>query len=105
MATQKTTIERLMAQWSAIDDIHTRPMMGEYCLYVAGKVVGGVYDERVLLKDTPAARALLPHAQRVTPYPGAKAMLWLEDTADVALAAQALHGIAADLPAPKPRRR
>jgi TfoX/Sxy family transcriptional regulator of competence genes len=60
-------------------DVTHRAMMGEYLLYARGRVVGGIYDDRLLVKPTPAALALLPDAPRELPYPGAKEMLLVED--------------------------
>ena len=61
-----------------LDDVAHRKMMGEYVLYYRGKVVGGIYDDRFLLKVTPASERLLPDAPRATPYKGAKEMLLIE---------------------------
>jgi len=61
------------------EEVSWRPMMGEFILYFRGKVVGGVYDDRLLVKPTRSARALLPDAPRELPYPGAKEMLLVED--------------------------
>ena len=78
-------------------------MMGEYILYYRGKVVGGVYDNRLLLKPTPSARALLPDAPMELPYEGAKAML-LADADDRELLASVLTAMVDELPAPKTAR-
>jgi len=61
------------------EEVSWRPMMGEFILYFRGKVVGGVYDDRLLVKPTRSALALLPDAPRELPYPGAKEMLLVED--------------------------
>lgn len=57
-------------------------MMGEYIIYYNGKVLGGIYDDRFLVKITPAARALMPHAHEEIPYPGGSAMLGVDDPDD-----------------------
>ena len=75
----------------------------EYILYYRGKVVGGVYDNRLLLKPTPSARALLPDAPMELPYDGAKAML-LADADDRELLASVLTAMVDELPAPKTAR-
>ena len=59
--------------------VTTRKMMGEYILYADGKIFGGIYDDRLLVKPVPAARALLPDAPEEAPYEGAKPMLLVED--------------------------
>ena len=75
MASTKEYLTYILEQLSGLDDVRYRAMMGEYILYYRGKVVGGVYDNRLLLKPTPSARALLPDAPMELPYEGAKAML------------------------------
>ena len=79
-----------------LEGIATRPMMGEYVLYYRGKVVGGIYDDRLLLKDTKSAAALAPDAPREQPYPGAKLML-LADVDDADLTRRLVEAVASDL--------
>jgi len=69
----------VLDQLSGLKDLSHRAMMGEYLLYVRGRVVGGIYDDRLLVKPTPAALSLMPDAPRELPYPGAKEMLLVED--------------------------
>ncbi len=82
MASSKEYLEYLLEQLSALEGVTHRAMMGEYLLYVGGKLVGGVYDDRLLVKPTKAALALLPEAPREQPYPGAKEMLLVEAMED-----------------------
>ena len=56
-----------------------RKMMGEYLLYYDKKLVGGVYDDRLLVKNIPAARDYLKNPALETPYDGAKPMILIED--------------------------
>ncbi|MBQ9719348.1 MAG: TfoX/Sxy family protein [Oscillospiraceae bacterium] len=100
MASTKEYLTYILEQLSGLDDIRYRAMMGEYILYYRGKVVGGVYDNRLLLKPTPSARALLPDAPMELPYEGAKAML-LADADDRELLASVLTAMVDELPAPK----
>jgi len=93
----------ILEQVSGLDDVRYRAMMGEYILYYRGKVVGGVYDNRLLLKPTPSARALLPDAPMELPYDGAKAML-LADADDRELLTSVLTAMVDELPAPKNTR-
>lgn len=79
MSSSKEYLTFVLDQLSGLKDVSHRAMMGEYILYVRGKVVGGIYDDRLLVKPTPAALALLPDAPRELPYPGAKEMLLVED--------------------------
>ena len=61
------------------EDVAFRKMMGEYVLYYRGKVIGGIYDDRLLLKPTEAAAALMTDPGTETPYPGAKEMLFVNE--------------------------
>ncbi|MBS7263443.1 MAG: competence protein TfoX [Eubacteriales bacterium] len=71
-----------IAEQTACDELSWRPMMGEYLLYYRGRVIGGIYDDRLLLKPTAAAKSLLPDAPREIPYPGAKEMLLVSEVDD-----------------------
>ena len=103
MASTKAYLDYILEQLSGLDDVRYRAMMGEYILYYRGRVVGGIYDNRLLLKPTPSARALLPDAPTELPYEGAKAML-LADTDDRELLASVLTAMVDELPAPKNAR-
>ena len=102
MASTKAYLDFVLEQLAGLDTISYRPMMGEYVLYCGGKVVGGVYDDRLLVKPTPAAEALLPAAARERPYPGAKEMLLVEDVDDAEALTRLLTTLAEALPAPPP---
>lgn len=104
MASTKEFLQFVLEQLSSLEDVSVRPMMGEYVLYCCGKVVGGVYDDRLLLKPTKSALALMPHAQKDLPYEGAKEML-VADVDNAELTCRTVAAIAADLPAPKPKRK
>ena len=103
MASTREYLDYILEQLSGLDDVRYRAMMGEYILYYRGKVIGGVYDNRLLLKPTPSARALLPDAPMELPYEGAKAML-LADADDRELLASVLTAMVDELPAPKKAR-
>jgi len=79
-------------------------MMGEYVLYYRGKVIGGVYDDRLLLKPTKAAEATMPDAERDIPYDGAKEML-LVDVDDKETLTQLIEAMYPELPEPKKRSK
>ena len=103
MASGKGYLDYILEQLSGLEGIRWRAMMGEYLLYYQGKLVGGIYDDRLLVKPTPSARALLPEAPLALPYEGAKEMLLVEETDDRELLAALLNAVAADLSAPKKR--
>lgn len=104
MASSKEYLAFLMEQLSGADGISCRPMMGEYLLYVQGRLFGGIYDNRLLVKPTPAAKALLPSAPPTPPYPGAQPLLPVEDVEDAAFLTALVTAMAPELPAPKQRR-
>ena len=100
MASSKEYLDFVLEQLSDLDGITHRAMMGEYVLYYQGKVIGGIYDDRFLLKPTASAKALMPDAPLEIPYDGAKGML-LADIDNRELMARVIPALAADLPAPK----
>ena len=69
----------VLDQLSLLPDITSRKMMGEYILYYKGKVFGGIYDNRFLVKPVEAAKKMMPAAPLEVPYPGGKKMLLVED--------------------------
>lgn len=81
MPSSKSYLDFILDQLSGLDIGH-RAMMGEYLLYIGGRLFGGIYDDRLLVKPIPAALELMPDAARETPYPGAKEMLLVDRVDD-----------------------
>ena len=79
MASCKEYLEYVLEQLSDLDDISYRPMMGEYIIYYRGKIVGGIYDDRFLVKPVKSAMEMMPDAEMELPYEGAKEMILVED--------------------------
>ena len=79
MASTKEYLDFVLEQLSRLDEISSRAMMGEYILYYRGRVIGGIYDDRMLVKPVPAAVKLMPDAELELPYDGAKEMLLVDD--------------------------
>ena len=79
MASNKAYLQFILEQLSDLDDISYRAMMGEYILYYRGKIVGGIYDDRLLVKKTKSALELIPAATCELPYEGAKEMLLVDE--------------------------
>ena len=104
MASSKEYLEYILEGLSEAEGITYRPMMGEFILYCRGKVIGGIYDDRFLVKPTPSALALMPDAECVLPYEGAKEMLLVEETENRAFLRALVEGVAKDLPEPKKKR-
>ena len=103
MATKREYLDYVLEQLSGVDGITHRAMMGEYILYIHGRVFGGIYDDRLLLKPTASACALLPDAPREIPYEGAKEML-LADPDERDRLALVIQAMLPELPAPKRRK-
>ena len=102
MATSKDYLAFVMEQLPA--EASSRAMMGEYVLYYRGRVFGGLYDNRLLVKPIPAALALLPQARQELPYDRAKPMLLVEDMEDRDFLAQLLEAMYPQLPEPKKKK-
>ncbi len=87
--------------------VTTHKMMGEYILYADGKIFGGIYDDRLLVKPVPAAVAMLPGAKKQLPYDGAKPMLRVTDEqiADSKFLAKLLDAMLPEVPAPKAKKK
>ena len=101
MASSKGYLDFVLEQCSGLS---ARDMMGEYVLYYGGKVVGGIYDNRLLVKPTTSAVALLPNAPRELPYEGAKEMLLVEDIEDKELLKKLFEAMHEELPEPKKKK-
>ncbi len=90
---------------AADGNVTTRAMMGEYVVYYRDTVLGGIYDDRLLIKPTASARSLLPDAPLETPYPGAKEMLRVDDVEDREFLRKLLLAMYPELPERKVRKK
>ena len=97
MASGKEYLEYVLEQLSGVEGLRYRPMMGEYLIYCRNKVVGGVYDDRLLIKATKSARALLPDAPRELPYPGGKQMLLVTEMENKSLLQALLEAVSKEV--------
>ena len=98
MPSSKDYLDFILEQLSALGDITYRPMMGEYILYYQGKVFGGIYDNRFLVKITKSSAALLPNASKELPYEGAKEMLLVDELDDKDSLAKLIKSMYEELP-------
>lgn len=98
MASKKEYLDFILDQLSPLDGVAYRRMMGEYILYYQGKIIGGIYDDRFLVKRTRAAERLMPDAAPQTPYPGAKEMLLVDNVDDPAFLKRLLRAMADEPP-------
>lgn len=105
MASSKEYLEFILEQLSGLDDISFRAMMGEYIIYYRGKIVGGIYDNRFLVKPTRAAKEYMPNAKYEAPYEGAKDMLLVDDVDNREFLKNLLSSMYDELPAPKAKKQ
>ena len=100
MASSKEYLDFILEQLSELDEITYRGMMGEYIIYYCGKVIGGIYDDRFLVKNIKAAADLMPEATLELPYDGAKEMLLVDDVENKGFLRDLLEAMYNELPAP-----
>lgn len=105
MTSSKDYVEYIMEQLAEAGDVRNRAMMGEYVVYYRDKVLGGIYDDRFLVKPVAAAKELMPEAEFVIPYQGSKEMLLVDNIEDKAFLAQLCREMYDQLPAPKPKKK
>lgn len=104
MASTKEYLGFVLEQLSDLSGISYRAMMGEYIIYYQGKIVGGIYDDRLLVKPTDSARKLIPEAPLELPYEGAKEMLLVDEIDDKQFLSELLNAMYDELPVPKKKK-
>ena len=91
-------------QLSELDEITYKAMMGEYIIYYRGKIVGGIYDDRFLVKNIKAAVDKMTDADLELPYEGAKKMLLVDDVDNKEFLRDLLEAMYDELPEPKKKK-
>ena len=104
MASHKEYLDFILEQISELEEITYRAMMGEYIIYYCGKIVGGIYDDRLLVKPVKSAISLMPDANYELPYEGAKEMLLVNDVDSKDFLTRLFNAMYNDLPAPKKKK-
>ena len=104
MASNKEYLDFILEQLSGLEGITFKQMMGEYILYLNGRIFGGIYDDRFLVKPTKSAAAMMPDADRELPYEGAKEMLLVDNVDNRAFLTELLTAMDSELPAPKRKK-
>ena len=105
MPSSKEYLNFILEQLSDLDDITYKPMMGEFLIYYRGKLVGGIYDDRLLVKPVKSAIPYMPQAEYSLPYEGAKEMLLVDNIDDKEYLAGLFEAMFDDLPMPKAKKR
>ncbi|MBR3268109.1 MAG: TfoX/Sxy family protein [Oscillospiraceae bacterium] len=103
MASDKCYLDYILDQLPP-EDVTYKAMMGEYIIYYRGKIIGGIYDNRFLVKPAASAKKRMPEAEEEQPYPGAKKMLLVSDPDNREFLRELLEAMYGELPEPKPRR-
>ncbi len=104
MPSSKEYLNFILDQLSGLEDITHLGMMGEYIIYYRGRIVGGIYDDRFLVKPVVAAHALMPYAPMEVPYPGLREMLLVTDVDNPDFLCELFNAMYNELPDPKPKR-
>ena len=97
--------EFILGQLSELEEITYRAMMGEFIIYYRGKIVGGIYDDRLLVKPVKSAISYMPTAPYELPYEGAKEMLLVDEVDNKEFLTGLFHAMYDELPAPKPKKK
>ena len=105
MASSKNYLQFILEQLSELDEITYRAMMGEFILYYRGKIVGGIYDNRLLVKPTKSAIAYMADPVYEVPYEGAKEMLLVEEVDQKECLTGLFHAMYDELPLPKSKKK
>ena len=104
MPSTKEYLNFILEQLKGLDEITYRAMMGEYIIYYKGKVIGGIYDNRFLVKPTKSAKVLMRNAPFELPYDGAKEMLLVDDVENKDLLHELFEMMCKELPNPKKKK-
>ena len=105
MASSKEYLKYVLEQLSDLDEINYRAMMGEYIIYYCGKIVGGIYDDRLLVKPVKAAVSYMPTAAYEIPYDGAKEMLLVDEVDNKEFLTGLFNAMYDELPLPKAKKK
>ena len=105
MASTKEYLDFVLEQLSGLDEVSFRAMMGEYILYYRGRVFGGIYDDRLLVKPVPSAVQRMPDASMELPYEGAKKMILVDDVDNREFLYELVEAMYEELPVPKKKKK
>ena len=104
MTSSKQYLEYILERLSGLDDISYRAMLGEYIIYYRGKIIGGIYDDRFLIKPVKSAKAMMPNADMELPYEGAREMILVDETENEDFLKELIEAMYDELPSPRKRK-
>lgn len=105
MVSRKEYLDFILEQVSELDNVSYKAMMGEFIIYYKGKIIGGIYDDRLLVKPVQSAINYMPNAVYELPYDGAKEMLLVDEVDNKEFLIGLFDAVYDDLPAPKPKKK
>ncbi len=105
MASSREYLQFIIEQLSGLEDITYKAMMGEFIIYYRGKIVGGIYDDRFLVKPVKSAIKLMPNTEYELPYEGAKEMLLVDDVDNKSFLVDLLNEMYEELPSPRAKKK
>ncbi len=105
MASSKEYLQFILEQLSDLEGITFRAMMGEFIIYYCGKIVGGIYDDRLLVKSVKSAISYMPTVSYEVPYEGAKEMLVVDEVDNKEFLMGLFNAMYDELPTPKPKKK
>ena len=105
MASSKEYLQFILEQLNELEEITYRPMMGEFIIYYRGKIIGGIYDDRLLVKPVKSAIDYMPSAVYELPYEGAKEMLLVDEVENKEYLQGLFRTMYEELPMPKPKKK
>ena len=105
MASSREYLEFILGQLSELEEITYRAMMGEFIIYYRGKIVGGIYDDRLLVKPVKSAVSYMPTVSYEVPYEGAKEMLLVDEVDNKEYLVGLFNAMYEELPIPKPKKK
>ncbi len=105
MASSKEYLQFILEQLSELEEITYRAMMGEFIIYYRGKIAGGIYNDRLLVKPVESAISYMPKVSYALPYKGAKDMLLIEEVDNKEFLKGLFNAMYDELPVPKPKKK
>lgn len=101
MPSTKEFLNYVLDQLNDLEDITYRYMMSEYIIYYKGKIAGGIFDNRLMIKPVKSAIDFIENPIYDIPFDGAKEWILIEDIEDKEFLTELFITIYKDLSFPK----